>query len=168
MESKYILNLVIFLALVVVAFSVYYYWWLPKEEVKQSEPQLELEAVEEEAETGEVVESETQGLVVEVLQEGTGEEAKNGDKVSVHYTGTLEDGVKFDSSLDRGQPFTFTLGAGEVIKGWDLGVLGMKVGEKRKLTISSELGYGERGTPGGPIPPNATLIFEVELLGVNQ
>jgi len=84
----------------------------------------------------------------------------------VNYTGTLMDGTKFDSSLDRGVPFSFTLGAGQVIQGWDIGVAGMKVGEKRKLTIPSSLAYGDTGTPGGPIPPKATLIFEVELLGV--
>ena len=107
-------------------------------------------------------------LKIETLKEGSGKEAKNGDNVVVHYTGTLEDDTKFDSSLDRGTPFVFTLGAGRVIKGWDLGVLGMKIGEKRKLVIPPDLGYGERGTPGGPIPPNATLIFEVELLGINE
>ncbi len=111
---------------------------------------------------------EIQGMKIEVLKEGTGDSSKNGDKVSVHYVGTLESGEKFDSSIDRGTPFSFSLGAGQVIKGWDLGVLGMKVGEKRKLTIPPNLAYGETGTPGGPIPPNATLIFEVELLGINQ
>jgi FKBP-type peptidyl-prolyl cis-trans isomerase len=111
---------------------------------------------------------EIQGMKIETLKEGTGESAKNGDTVSVHYTGTLENGTKFDSSVDRGTPFSFTLGVGQVIQGWDLGVAGMKVGEKRKLTIPSELAYGDTGTPGGPIPPKATLIFEVELLGINQ
>jgi len=110
---------------------------------------------------------EIQGMEMETLKEGTGAEVKNGDTVSVHYVGTLENGTKFDSSIDRGEPFSFTLGAGEVIKGWDLGVLGMKVGEKRKLTIPPDLAYGPGGVPGA-IPPNSTLIFEVELLGINQ
>ena len=96
---------------------------------------------------------------------GTGDVAIAGKTVSVHYTGLLENGKKFDSSVDRGQPFSFPLGAGRVIKGWDEGVQGMKVGGKRKLTIPSDLGYGSRGA-GGVIPPNATLIFDVELLGV--
>ena len=96
---------------------------------------------------------------------GTGEVAVAGKTVNVHYTGWLENGKKFDSSVDRGQPFSFPLGAGRVIKGWDEGVQGMKVGGKRKLTIPSNLGYGPQGA-GGAIPPNATLIFDVELLGV--
>ncbi len=105
------------------------------------------------------------GLTYEVLKQAEGQAAKAGDKVKVHYTGWLTDGKKFDSSVDRGQPFEFNLGAGQVIKGWDEGVSGMKVGEKRKLTIPPDLGYGRRGA-GNVIPPNATLIFEVELLGV--
>jgi FKBP-type peptidyl-prolyl cis-trans isomerase len=104
-------------------------------------------------------------LKIEDLTVGTGAEATKGKFVSVHYTGTLESGKKFDSSLDRGEPFQFKLGAGMVIAGWDQGVAGMKVGGKRKLTIPSHLGYGDRGYPG-VIPPRATLIFEVELIGI--
>lgn len=104
-------------------------------------------------------------LGIDDLVVGTGAEAVNGKLVSVHYVGTLTDGTKFDSSKDRGEPFEFTLGVGEVIQGWDMGVLGMKVGGKRKLTVPSELGYGSSGA-GSVIPPNATLIFDVELLEV--
>lgn len=96
---------------------------------------------------------------------GTGELAVAGKTTTVHYTGRLTNGQKFDSSVDRGQPFSFPLGAGRVIKGWDEGVKGMKVGGKRTLTIPSALGYGARGA-GGVIPPHATLVFDVELLGV--
>ncbi|MBX9660459.1 MAG: FKBP-type peptidyl-prolyl cis-trans isomerase [Nitrospiraceae bacterium] len=96
---------------------------------------------------------------------GTGDTAKAGQTVSVHYTGWLTNGKKFDSSVDRGQPFSFRLGIGQVIKGWDEGVQGMKIGGKRKLTIPSNLGYGARGA-GGLIPPHATLVFDVELLGL--
>ncbi|HUQ24737.1 MAG TPA: FKBP-type peptidyl-prolyl cis-trans isomerase [Burkholderiales bacterium] len=105
------------------------------------------------------------GLVYEDLVVGSGNAAASGQKVSVHYTGWLTNGTKFDSSKDRGEPFIFPLGKGHVIKGWDEGVAGMKVGGKRKLTIPPALGYGARGA-GGVIPPNATLVFEVELLDV--
>ncbi len=106
------------------------------------------------------------GLQYVVLNEGTGATPKTGQTVVVHYTGTLEDGTKFDSSRDRGQPFSFKLGVGQVIKGWDEGLSTMKVGDRRQLTIPPELGYGARGA-GGTIPPNATLIFDVELLKIS-
>lgn len=104
------------------------------------------------------------GLQYEDIKLGSGATAQAGNLVSVHYTGWLTDGQKFDSSKDRNEPFDFNLGAGQVIKGWDEGVQGMQVGGVRKLTIPSSLGYGARGA-GGVIPPNATLIFEVEFLG---
>jgi peptidylprolyl isomerase len=106
------------------------------------------------------------GLKYEEVKIGTGPAAKKGDTVAVHYTGRLTDGKKFDSSLDRGQPIEFQLGQGMVIKGWDEGIAGMKKGGKRKLVIPAKLGYGDRGTPGGPIPPGATLIFDVELVAI--
>ncbi len=115
-------------------------------------------------ESGQVIQMDN-GLKIQDLRVGTGPEAKSGYAVSVNYLGTLENGTKFDSSYDRGEPFQFLLGVGQVIKGWDIGVAGMKVGGKRKLIIPSALGYGERGA-GSMIPPNSTLIFEVELLEV--
>jgi len=105
------------------------------------------------------------GLVIEEMVLGEGAEAQAGQMVSVHYTGWLTNGTKFDSSVDRNESFDFPLGRGHVIKGWDEGVAGMKIGGKRKLTIPPELGYGARGA-GGVIPPNATLVFDVELLAV--
>lgn len=106
-------------------------------------------------------------LEVKILENGRGEkESKNGDLLTVHYTGTLKDGTKFDSSLDRRQPFSFKVGEGQVIAGWDQGLLRMKIGEKRKLTIPPELGYGASGA-GNVIPGGAILIFEVELIAIN-
>lgn len=106
----------------------------------------------------------TEGLTYEEIECGDGEEAGSGDTVSVHYTGMLEDGTEFDSS-EGGEPFQFTIGAGQVIEGWEQGIRGMRVGGRRELTIAPELGYGEAGA-GGVIPPNATLIFEVELVDI--
>jgi FKBP-type peptidyl-prolyl cis-trans isomerase len=120
-------------------------------------------AMEKPAEGKEVVTSS--GLKYVDVKVGEGAEAKPGQVVDVHYTGWLTNGTKFDSSVDRGKPFSFKLGAGQVIEGWDKGVAGMKVGGKRKLTIPPGLGYGSQSV-GGVIPPNSTLIFDVELLGV--
>lgn len=108
-----------------------------------------------------------EGLVIEDIRVGTGDVATPGQNVAVHYTGTLQNGTKFDSSVDRGQPFVFPLGAGRVIKGWDQGVAGMKVGGKRRLVIPASLAYGAQ-SPSPAIPPNSTLIFEVELLGIQK
>lgn len=127
--------------------------------IKQSQPQ---------SQTNQANKSNNKPMQLEIktTQEGTGEQiVKSGDNISVHYTGKLTDGTKFDSSVDRGTPFTFQIGQGMVIQGWEQGLLGMKVGEKRTLTIPSELGYGSRGA-GAVIPPNATLIFDVELISI--
>ena len=141
---------------------------ISKENKQEKNETFELTYIDQNQEENNNIQNmEDQGLKIEVLQDGTGEEAKNGDNVSVHYVGTLEDGTKFDSSIDRGEPFSFDLGASRVIKGWDLGILGMKIGEKRKLTIPSDLAYGNDGIPN-VIPPKATLIFEVELLNINK
>ena len=150
MEKKY-LFVIVFLAVLAIGGGIYVF--ATKQPVAPSDniTPTATQAMEE--------------LKIEDITVGTGAEAVAGKKVTVHYTGTLTDGTKFDSSVDRGTPFTFNLGAGEVIAGWDQGVAGMKVGGKRKLTIPSSLGYGERGAGGG-IPPNATLIFDVELLKV--
>jgi len=105
---------------------------------------------------------------IETLKEGSGVAAQSGDVVTVNYIGRLTDGTKFDSSIDRGQPFTFTLGSGQVIEGWDQGIAGMKVGEERQLTIPPSLAYGAQGTSDGSIPPNATLIFDVTMVKIGQ
>ena len=132
----------------------------PKEVVAESSPKSDNKIVDTKKMQEDVTELKIEDLVV-----GTGVEAVSGKLISVHYTGTLTNGTKFDSSVDRGAPFEFTLGIGEVIQGWDKGFAGMKFGGKRKLIIPSSMGYGDMGS--GPIPPKATLIFEVELLKLN-
>ena len=164
-------NILIAILLVVVGFFVYKYVnnWNPGIEAKDSgakSTEQKVEKMKEQASTNKNNNQKNMDLKIETTQEGTGDRVtKNGDKISVHYTGKLEDGTKFDSSVDRGTPFEFTIGQGQVIAGWEKGLLDMKVGEKRILTIPSDMGYGAQGA-GGVIPPNATLVFEVELMGI--
>ena len=170
--SQYLLNFIIFFVLLAVVGGVYY--WLV---AGKNQPEKTPVATSINQETSTVASTTAgeqslagliegpSGLKYQILKNGAGQTAENGNDVLVHYVGTLENGVKFDSSRDRNKPFDFVLGSGAVIKGWDLGVLGMKVGEIRKLIIPPLIGYGAQGK--GPIPPNATLVFEVELLGVS-
>lgn len=162
--KKYLITFAVFLTCGFVAFLVFQGFY-PENKASQSQENM----AEQTNSESDSAENNVEGLKIEVLKEGDSEQtAQTGDLVTVNYTGTLENGTKFDSSLDRGEPFTFPLGQNQVIQGWEKGIVGMKVGEKRRLTISPELGYGSQGTPGGPIPPNATLIFEVEMLNIRS
>ncbi len=165
MDNKNILNIILTAVLIIGVFVAGYYFSKKidfSNSVKVENNQNESAKPLEDNNIKQII---SNGVNIEILKQGQGEGAKNGDKVTAHYIGTLASGEKFDSSIDRGQPFSFILGSGQVIKGWEEGILGMKAGEKRKLTIPAELGYGEKGV--GAIPPNATLIFEVELLKIN-
>lgn len=139
-------------------------WLKGKTESKEETTTETGEAKSEETVTKIVLKEDT-GVKIEELKKGSGKEAVFGAKLKVHYTGTLQDGTKFDSSRDREMPFSFRLGSGMVIKGWDEGLKGMKEGGQRKLTVSPEMGYGDHGA-GGVIPPKATLVFDIELLEV--
>jgi len=156
-------NIIIILLIIAVAGVLLWFFNQPNQELNEPANQTSNEPTDQASNEP----TDQASLYTEILKEGNGEVAENGDTVSVHYIGTLEDGTKFDSSLDRGTPFSFTIGEGKVIAGWDQGLLGMKIGEKRKLTIPPNLAYGEYGIPGA-IPENATLIFEIELLGIND
>lgn len=158
MKDKFIpiFSIILFIGIVVVAILV-----TSKKEKSVPSPSPTLSVNIEGQKEGNKVED----LQIEDMTIGKGIEAVTGKKVTVNYLGTLTNGTKFDSSYDRNEPFSFNLGAGEVIQGWDQGVVGMRVGGRRKLTIPSNLAYGDRGA-GALIPPGATLIFEVELLGV--
>lgn len=163
---KHIQHLMISALAIATAFAVVGCSAEPTEQPATTEPAATETPAEETAPAQETAPAEeVTELKVEDLVVGDGAEAVAGKMVSVHYTGWLTDGTKFDSSVDRGQPFQFALGAGQVIPGWDQGVAGMKVGGKRKLTIPSDLAYGDAGSPP-VIPGGATLVFEVELLGV--
>ena len=185
MDKTYLFNFVVFVVVLAGFLLAYQYWWVPRqeqeEELSSAEGLLEGLVIEGVTPEGEVIplegfqveaepilgepEEAAPYLSKQTLVEGQGEAAKNGDNLKVHYTGRFTNGGPvFDSSIGGGVPFQFTLGAGQVIQGWDLGVLGMKVGEKRKLIIPSELAYGESGQ--GPIPPNTDLEFEIELLEI--
>ncbi|MCL5011181.1 MAG: FKBP-type peptidyl-prolyl cis-trans isomerase [Patescibacteria group bacterium] len=163
MQKNYLILLII-LAVIVAAALV---WQIAfqKPLPQPSSVEQKSQNQEEEAAVNSVKTNES-GLKTEIIKPGSGRAAQNGDTVEVNYTGYLENGTKFDSSIDRGEPYSFVLGEGRVIMGWDLGILGMKIGEKRKLTIPPDLAYGQAGAGNGAIPPNSVLIFEVELLNI--
>jgi len=153
MSKKTVVILVILILIVVMGFV----FLKPQEQFVQEQPALD---------NLQNINSQITTMQIETLNEGIGEGAKVGDNIAVHYTGTLENGTKFDSSLDRNEVFEYTLGQNRVIQGWEKGLLGMKVGEKRKLVIPPELAYGPNGVPP-VIPPNATLNFEIEMMSIN-
>lgn len=157
MENNTVKNIVLAIILLIVVIFAVYLIIKPKETVAPTHLGASI---------SDNLNNKMNELQIEVLKEGTGVESKNGDSLTVDYKGMLENGTKFDASADHGQPFTFILGAGQVIQGWDKGLLNMKAGEKRKLTIPSGLAYGDHSV-GNIIPANATLIFEVELLKIN-
>ncbi len=154
MQKSTIISILV--AILIVMITIYYAFILDKDDMDDN---IIYNKISYEKETTEEL------LQIEILKEGEGQQASTGDTLTVHYTGTLLGGYEFDSSVNR-NPFSFILGVGQVIKGWDEGLQGMKIGEKRKLIIAPEMAYGERGQ--GIIPPNSTLVFEVELLEINK
>ncbi len=158
--------LIIYIIVGAIAYGLVYYFFIANNGTSNYSSQENQQNYQSPSVSVEPTNNALQNMKIETVKEGTGEGAKVGDTVTVNYTGTLENGTKFDSSLNPGRtPFEFTLGQNKVIQGWELGVLGMKVGEERKLTIPPELGYGANGV-GNIIPPNATLIFTVDLLKI--
>jgi FKBP-type peptidyl-prolyl cis-trans isomerase len=155
-------NVLIIISVILIVIAAIYFWPKSSKNNGQQNQPMENQNNEQALNTYDI-----QGMKVEILKEGVGTEAKKGDNVLVHYTGTLVNGKKFDSSVDRGEPLPFILGQNRVIQGWELGILGMKLGEKRILTIPPELAYGSQAV-GDMIPANSTLIFEVEMVGINK
>ncbi|EKE24998.1 MAG: Peptidyl-prolyl cis-trans isomerase [uncultured bacterium] len=165
MKSKILISLIL-VALLVLGYTLTRTKEVKAPEVKDAAIENQQSKQKQQVSNNSNKDNKSMGLEIKTTQEGTGERiVKSGDNISVHYTGKLTDGTKFDSSVDRGTPFEFKIGQGMVIQGWEQGLLGMKVGEKRTLTIPSELGYGSRGA-GNVIPPNATLVFDVELISI--
>ena len=157
MNKKVLILIIVVVAIIII--GIYFF-------MNQKNPNLSESTASVSGSLQPISTTDIQGMKVETLKEGTGDGAKVGDNIVVNYVGTLLDGTKFDSSIDRNQPFPYTLGQNQVIKGWELGLLGMKVGEKRKLTIPSELAYGDDGRPP-VIPAKATLVFEIDMLSIN-
>jgi FKBP-type peptidyl-prolyl cis-trans isomerase len=168
-KIKFILKYLIPVTILIIGFIFYMDFISLSNEVTSDLNQEQIDELldENQDNQSEVNVERNEEVQIEDLIVGEGVEAKDGDKITVNYVGTLTDGTKFDNSYDRNKPFVFTLGNGEVIQGWDEGILGMKIGGKRKLTIPPSLGYGESGS-GDVIPPNSTLIFEVELISIND
>jgi len=168
-KIKFILKYLIPVTILIIGFIFYMDFISLSNEVTSDLDQEQIDELldENQDNQSEVNVERNEEVQIEDLIVGEGVEAKDGDKITVNYVGTLTDGTKFDNSYDRNKPFVFTLGNGEVIQGWDEGILGMKIGGKRKLTIPPSLGYGESGS-GDVIPPNSTLIFEVELISIND
>jgi len=164
MNKNYLIVLVIIL-IIITAAAIYF-----SLQKSNATPKTMTAALSQPSQNQNSAQSQTnfdiQGMKVEILQQGTGDGAKAGDNIVVNYVGTLTDGTKFDSSIDRNQPFPYTLGQNQVIQGWELGLLGMKAGEKRRLTIPPELAYGAQ-SPSPLIPANSTLVFEIDMLSIN-